>query len=242
MSRWLEWTTKDGEIIHFKMPSKVHQELTVRLVRLVKDGERIGRTKVTIAEAIAAAKVAIMTVLCHGSEMRDFYLDRVAMSQDHSQVFRSVKLGEWMIRRAREILEAVQFVQRDPTKQPLTKWQRYTYEDGYHPERARQKPTKFSFGDYFYAWIAFASRKVRFLNQKSQAQPERDSEIQDENTPDSFSGCTTPLSDSVGHSGESEWVDLDFQPQWWRDPDHEPEQMPLRRLSQGHHRKDKVKR
>jgi hypothetical protein len=231
MSRWLPWVTRDGEVIQFKMPSKVHEELTQRLARLVRDRDRVGRFVVSPAEALAANQVAIALVLCHGGDMRPFYFDRRAMSRDDAHVGKNLNLNEWMLRRAREILEAVGFTRRAETAS-LTKWQRYDLEDGYHPERARRKPTLFEFGHDFVGWLSFAVRKIRFRFRKP-AQPARDSLIQEGFIGSTDSTPATPSADSWGHLGESEAeqvITVALEPRWRQEPEHRPRQIPLPRL------------
>lgn len=222
LSRWLEWVTRDGEVVQFKMPSRVHGELAQRLAGMVRDRERVGRSAVTPAEALAAMRVAIALVLCHGGNMRGFCFDRRAMSREETRVGANLKVGEWMLRRAREILEAVGFIERDEVS--LTRWQRYDIEEGFHPERARRKPTRFIFGRDFESWLSFAVRKVRFR---------RPSQIQEGFIPSTDSTPATPSAGSKGHLGETEGqpLTLRLQPRWMRDASHRPAQIPLPRAA-----------
>ena len=219
LSRWKEWVTKDGEIIQFKMPSKVHDELSQRLARMVNERDKVGRSNVTATEATASMQVAITLVLCHGSDMRGFFFCRRAMSREGERVAANLGLGEWMIRRAREILEAVGFIERVDVA-TFTKWKRYDIEEGHHPERARRKPTKFQFGSFFNAWLSYASRKVRFR---------RSSLIQEGIIADSNSDSATPSTGRTGHLGERV-ITKSLKPRWRRDPEHRASQFSFPQL------------
>jgi hypothetical protein len=216
LSRWLPWRTKDGQDFHFKMPHRVHDELTNRLAGLVRDGVKVGRSKITPQEAIAANRLAMALVLCHGGDMRGFCLDRRGMSREGSHLSANLGLNEWLCRRAREILEFVQFVEREFS---FVKWKGWHREsEPFDRTKARRQPTKFRFGSTYLGWLYFAIRKVKFRrNQKVEAQPANDSLIQEGNIALTESDRTIPSTGRANHLGEEgQDVVLELQPRWKR--------------------------
>lgn len=126
-SRWLTWTTRDGRQVDFKMPARAHGLLSDRLAGLVRDRE------VTRSEAAAANRLAAALTLCHGRRPT-FCVCRRGLAG-----IAALGLSEWLCRRAREVLEAVGFLERVPT---FVRWS----------SRTRRRPTLFRLG------LEFASR------------------------------------------------------------------------------------
>jgi hypothetical protein len=227
LSRWLPWKTRDGQDFHFKMPHRVHDELTNRLAGLVRDGVKIGRARVTPQEAIAANRLAMALVLCHGGDMRGFCLDRRGMSREGSHLSANLGLNEWLCRRAREILEFIQFVEREFS---FVKWQGWDREaEPFDKTKARRKPTKFRFGSAYLGWLYYAIRKIKFRrNQKVDAQPAGDSLIQEQNIALTESGGATSFTGRGNHLGEEDRdVVLELRPRWMRSGAVPPIQLPM---------------
>jgi hypothetical protein len=212
LSRWLPWTTKDGQDFHFKMPHRVHDELVNRLVGLVRDGVKVGRSRVTSQEAIAANRMAMALVLCHGGDMREFCVDRRGMSQ-----ITNLGLNEWLCRRAREILEFIEFIERLPT---FVRWQAWNPDlESFDRAKARRQPTRFRFGTSFLGWLYFAIRKVK-LRFRSQIQEEDIAPTEGEGASPS-TGRANPLGE------QDQGMVLELQPRWKRHGPVPPIQLPI---------------
>jgi hypothetical protein len=202
LSRWLPWKTRAGQDITFKMPHRVHDELVNRLVGLVRDRVMVGRHRVTSQEAIAANRMAMALVLYHGGDMREFCVDRRGMSR-----ITNLDLNEWLCRRAREILESIQFIERLPT---FVRWRAWNPDaEPFDKSRARRQPTRFRFGTAFLGWLYYAVRKVRFR---------RSSQIQKGDFALTEEERALPSTGRTNHLGEQDQgLVLELKPRWRRD-------------------------